>query len=58
MNSEQLIKVLVRKNECDKCLKKMIKKYPNMIDCIFRHNNDEHLCDKAKKYISKIKEDI
>lgn len=47
---EQRLKVLVRKNDCTNCLKKMKKEHPNMIDCIFRYNNDEHLCEKAEKY--------
>lgn len=47
---EQLLKKLVSEHECPLCMKMMRKKHPNMIDCAFRHNNDEHLCDKAEKY--------
>lgn len=44
MNLEQLAKQFVRENICPKCLEQMKKDNPKMIDCAFRHNNDEHLC--------------
>lgn len=44
LNLEQLAKQFVRKNICPKCLEQMKKDNPKMIDCAFRHNNDEHLC--------------
>lgn len=47
---EQLLKKLVSEHECPLCMKMMREEHPNMIDCAFRHNNDEHLCDKAEKY--------
>ena len=47
---EQWLKVTVRANDCDDCLKRMQEENPNMLDCPFRHNNDEHLCKHAEKY--------
>lgn len=45
--NEQERKAFVRKNYCPKCLEKMKKENSQMIDCAFRHNNDEHLCEYA-----------
>ena len=28
------------KTICENCKKKMLKKYPDMIDCAFRHDNE------------------
>lgn len=44
MKLEQLAKQFVRENICPKCLEQMKKDNPKMIDCAYRHNNDEHLC--------------
>ena len=44
MKFEQLAKQFVRENICPKCLEQMKKDNPKMIDCAFKHNNDEHLC--------------
>lgn len=41
---EKLAKQFVRSNICEKCMPKMLEANPKMIDCAFRHNNDEHLC--------------
>lgn len=51
---EQLLKKVLREHECPLCLKQMMDKYPKMLDCIFRHNNDEHLCKRAEKYMEGI----
>lgn len=47
--TEQEIKRIMRDSKCPECLKELKRKHPNMLDCIFRHNNDEHLCDTAKE---------
>lgn len=44
MKLEQLAKQFVRENICKECLERMLKSNPKMLDCAFRHNNDEHLC--------------
>lgn len=51
---ELLLKKLVREHECPLCLKQMMDEYPKMLDCIFRHNNDEHECERAEKYMEGI----
>lgn len=43
-------KEYVRKHHCSKCLKKMFKNHPKMLDCIFRHNNDEDICFDLKEW--------
>ena len=47
--TEQQIKEFMNEKICPKCFKKLKKKNPHMIDCAFRYNNDEHLCDKANR---------
>ena len=51
---EQLLKKLVREHECPLCLKRLAEEYPKSLGCIFRYNNDEHLCDRAEKYMEGI----
>lgn len=47
--NEQMIKDFMRDKICPNCLSLMIKEHPKMLDCAFRHNNDEHLCPKANR---------
>lgn len=51
---EQLLKKLVSEHECPLCMKRLAEEYPKSIGCIFRSNNDEHLCKKAEKYMEGI----
>lgn len=51
---EQLLKKLVREHECPLCMKRLAEEYPKSLGCIFRCNNDEHLCDRAEKYMEGI----
>ena len=48
--TEQQIKKYMAKFVCPRCVDNMKYNNPNMIDCAYRQNNDEHLCKKAKGY--------
>lgn len=47
---EYYLKSIVRNHHCKKCLERLFKKYPNSYGCIFKYNNDEHLCSYAHRY--------